>query len=113
MSVEGVGAIGLTTREASIPERAVARLGTKLGNQLSHLDRGHLSIAARELGGLVSGFDHVTEVREAMSGVSFTIDRLKKLLADPRLADDIRRNAERMLGRASRALDAAETAFRP
>lgn len=61
----------------------------------------------------MSGFDHVAKVRDAMSGVPFTIDGLKQLLADSRLADDIRRSAEWTLDRGSRAPDAAETAFRP
>ena len=111
---EGIasGAIGLTTRDASFAEQTITRLGTKLGNQLSHLDRGHLSIAARELSGFASGWDHVTEVREAMTGASQTIGKLKRFLSDPSLSGEIRTAGERLLGRASRALDAAEEALR-
>lgn len=104
-------AIGLTTREASFTEQTVTRLGTKLGNQLSHLDRGHLSIASRELNGFASGWDHVTEVREAMTGASQTIGKLKRFLSDPSLSSEVRTAGERLLGRASRALDAAEEAL--
>jgi RHS repeat-associated protein len=106
------GAVGLSTREATAGEQLLTRIGTKLGNQLSHLDRGHLSIASRELNGLVSGWDHVTEVREAMAGVSQTIDKLKRLLANPSIESDVRAAAERLLSRASRTLDAAENALR-
>ena len=106
------GAIGLTTREAGVAEETVTRLGTKLANQLSHLDRGYLSIASRELSGFASGWDHVTEVREAMTGTSQTIGKLKRFLSDPSLSGEVRAAGERLLGRASRALDAAEEAVR-
>jgi hypothetical protein len=106
------GAIGLTTREATFAEQTLTRLGTKVGNQLSKLDRRHLSIASRELDGFVSGWDHVTEVREAMTGAAQSIDKLKRFLANPSLDNDVRAAAQRLLGRASRALDAAEDALR-
>ncbi|HWG35203.1 MAG TPA: RHS repeat-associated core domain-containing protein [Gemmatimonadaceae bacterium] len=106
------GAVGLSTREATFAEQTLTRLGTKVGNQLSHLDRGHLSIAARELSGFASGWDHVTEVRDAMAGTAQTIGKLKRFLADPALSSEVRAVGEKLLGRASRALDAAEEALR-
>jgi hypothetical protein len=33
--------VGLTTRNANCVEQSLARIGTKLSNQLSHVDRRH------------------------------------------------------------------------
>ena len=58
------------------------------------------------------GWDHVTEVREAMAGLSQTISKLKGILGNPGLESEARTAAARMLGRASKALDAAEQALK-
>jgi hypothetical protein len=92
--------------------RAVGRIGKKIFNQLSHVDRRHLSIAARELGGLETGWDHVTEVRDAMNGLHNSIRQLKGILGNASLSDEARESAQHLLGRASRALDRAEDALR-
>jgi hypothetical protein len=73
---------------------------------------GVISIASKELNGLLSGWDHVTEVREAMAGLSQTISKLNRVLGNPGIETEARIAAERMLGRASRALDAAEEALK-
>jgi len=103
---------GLVTPANGPLIESLGRIGKKLVNQLSHLDRRHLSIAARELRGLETGWDHVTEVRDAASGLRNTIRRLHRILGDPNLGDVSRRSATEMLSRASRALDAAERALR-
>ena len=93
-------------------EGTLARTGAKLGNLLSKLDRSHLSAAARELKGFVSGWDHVTEVREAAAGTRNVIKSLNGVLGNPNINQLEREAAERFLGTASRALDAAEKALR-
>ena len=110
----GVALVGLTTPltggELRAGQAAIQQIGAKLSNVLTHLDRRHLSIAGRELKGLVSGWDHVTEVREAAQGARNLIKRLKALLGSPDLDGAVRREAEDLLGQASRAADAAERA---
>jgi len=89
------------------------RLGAKIGRIASnHLNRRHLSIAARELRGLQTGWDHVTEVREAAAGMRNVIGRLNRMLGNPNLDPALRGQAEDLLGRASRALDEANSALR-
>ncbi len=93
--------------------KALQRLTRKVGNIVGrHLDRRHLSIAARELRGFESGFDHVTEVREAAVGLRNVIHNLNGVLGNPNLDPALRTQAEQLLGRASRALDRAEDALR-
>jgi RHS repeat-associated protein len=108
-----IAVAGVFTPASGGQIRALGRIGSKLLNQLSHVDRRHLSIAARELRGLETGWDHVTEVQDAMNGLRNTIRQLNGVLGDPNLTDEARQSAQALLGRASRALDRAEDALRP
>ena len=91
---------------------ALQRLTLKVGNIVGrHLDRRHLSIAARELRGFESGYDHVTEVREAAAGLRNVIQRINGILGNPNVDPAVRKQAEELLGQASKALDRAEDAL--
>lgn len=104
----GAGLLYRSSRAAA----SLNRLETKLWNQLRHVDGKHLSAVKLELQGVDTGWDHVTEVRDAMNGLRNTIDQLNKILANPNLSMKDRAKAQELLGRASRALDAAEEVFR-
>ncbi|MEN8376323.1 MAG: RHS repeat-associated core domain-containing protein [Gemmatimonadota bacterium] len=90
----------------------LARVGSKLDNLIPITNRLHLSGAAAELRGVVTGFDHVREVRNAMRGLRRQISRLEGVLGNPHLSDEQREVAERLLGSASKALDRASEVFR-
>jgi RHS repeat-associated protein len=110
--------IGVAGRAAGAAEEASAarglidRIAAKLTRIASHLKRSDLSGAAQELRGVPTGFDHVTEVRDAAQGMRNQIARLNRLLGNPNLSAENRGPLEALLGRASRALDAAERALR-
>jgi RHS repeat-associated protein len=104
----GGGAVVGGVRRATVVEGHIARIGAKLANQLSHVDARHLQIAKAEMRGAQTGYDHVTEVNEAMGGLRNTIGDLNRILADERLTRDERGAAQRLLSMASRALDRAE-----
>jgi uncharacterized protein RhaS with RHS repeats len=114
--VGAVGKVGVVAEEVGAAGRATAglvgRIGSKIGRITSHLTRRDLSAAARELRGVQTGWDHVTEVREAAQGLRNQIDRLNRLLGNPNLSETNRAALEGLLGRASRTLDAAEQALR-
>ena len=93
---------------------AVDEIGGRVANIAGRLDRLHLSTARLEnTGRLVTGFDHVQEATDYANGLRNQIRRLNGILGDPNLDAATRRAAEGHLGRASRALDAAERALRP
>ncbi len=112
MPVVGVaGRAAVAAEEAGAARGLVQRIGAKLGRIGSHLTRRDLSAAAQELRGVQTGWDHVTEVRDAAQGMRNQIGRLNRLLGNPNLSAANRAALEGLLGRASRALDAAERAL--
>jgi hypothetical protein len=103
------GAIRSSATRSRVVAQQLNRTGIRLANQLSKLDLTHLRAARGEARGtLNTGYDHVTEVAEAMGGVTNSINDLKRLLADERLSSAERATANGLLSVASRALDAAE-----
>lgn len=103
----GGGLLG-GTRRATVVEGQIVRLGQRLSNQLEKVNLRHLQAAKAEMHGVVTGWDHVTEVNEGMRGIRNTIQGLNRILSDERLSAAERTAAQRLLGVASRALDSAE-----
>ncbi|HYW13389.1 MAG TPA: RHS repeat-associated core domain-containing protein [Longimicrobium sp.] len=104
----GGGAILGGTRRATVVEGQIARLGTRLSNTLEKVNLRHLQAARAEMHGVVTGWDHVTEVNEGMRGLRNTIQGLNQILSDERLTAAERTAARRLHSIASRALDSAE-----
>jgi hypothetical protein len=97
---EVVLAAGLSGGGAGAAEsQALQRLSTRMFNQLKAVDSRHLSIARQELRGVVTGWDHVTEVRDAAQGLRNTVGSLRAMLGNPNLTDAARAQATGLLRR--------------
>ena len=113
LATMGAGTTLRITSLAAREARILQPLSTRMFNQLKSVDSRHLEIARRELRGVVTGWDHVTEVREAAQGLRNTITSLRGFLQNPNISDDARRFATDLLRRASRGADRAERALSP
>lgn len=92
-----VGTIGKAEagiEDVGAPVGFVERIGAKIGRILSHLTRADLSGAAKELRSVATGYDHLTEVREAAQGLRNQIRRINGFLSNPRLTPEERAAAE-------------------
>jgi RHS repeat-associated protein len=85
---------------------------TKIDRLKEHLTDDDLDAARRELVGEVvatksdgTPYDHVTEVREAQTGLVNEIGRINKELSKPDLTQEQRENLTDLLSQASRMLD--------
>lgn len=88
------------------------RPGTKTDRCREHLTERDLDAARRELNGDVvatksdgTPWNHVGEVRDAQRGLVNRIEQLKRMLADSRISEQTRSNAQSELSEASRLLD--------
>lgn len=96
-------------------ERSVATLArhtSKFVNAVNSLDASHLAIAARELAGEITGFDHVTEVRNSMNAMGKIIRSMTGFLKNPNLTAELRAGAEQLLEHAQEALRRAQEIMR-
>ena len=77
-----------------------------------HLTASDLRGAAAELKGLESGGEHLQEVREAIGGLRGFIKDMNQALSNPGLSTVEHGIYSKLLGMASRALDAAEAVLK-
>lgn len=92
-------------------EIGLGRISTRLGGLLSHVRPSDLAGAAKELRGIATGFDHVTEVRDAARGLRRLIRQLNGVMGNPGTTEAQHKLAGELLGKASRGLDAVERAL--
>jgi Bacterial toxin 28 len=90
----------------------LARHSSKFVNAVKSLNASHLDIAARELAGEVTGWDHVTEVRSGMNAMRKIIRSMSGYLENPNLTAELRAGAEQLLKNAQDALRRAEDVIR-
>lgn len=111
---------GVISKSAQLAE--IGRLAGKFVRQFTHLDlgpMGHAQAAGREAAGRIvklkpdgTPFNHLREFLEAREGVKNSISKLQSMLGSGKLSDAEHAFAKYLMAKYSKALDAAEAAFK-
>ena len=101
MTIKGEDA-GVPSGLTRPQQGAIAKVDNIIGNGAKEHD---FEGVARELRGEITGYDHVTEMRNNVRGLCLALGSIRGSLANPNLASESRNQLEAALERGRRTLD--------